>query len=152
MKTRPGSLLLIATALGAAAPARGALGEGAASIEADRRALAAVRRAPVAAAGYTVHEVVSPASAVREYLTPAGVVFAVAWNGVSTPDLQALLGSYASTWRAEAAKLRRVPGRRFHEVKADRLVVQRWGHMRNLQGRAYDPALVPPGVNIDAIR
>ena len=34
----------------------------------------------------------------------------------------------------------------------DRVVVEKWGHMRNLQGRAYAPALLPPGVSSDEIR
>jgi hypothetical protein len=151
MKRDP-RILICALALAAAPPARAALGEGVASIEADRQSLAAVRRAPVAAAAYTVHEVVSPANAVREYLSPAGVVFAVAWNGISAPDLGPLLGAYAPTWRAEAARAVRVPGRRFHEIRSDRLVVERWGNMRNMQGRAYDPALLPAGVSLDEIR
>jgi len=37
-------------------------------------------------------------------------------------------------------------------VRTDRVVVEKWGNMRNLQGRAYAPALIPPGVSIDEIK
>ncbi len=48
--------LLPAAALAVAAPARASLGGTADSVEADRKALGAVRRAAVARAGYTVQE------------------------------------------------------------------------------------------------
>jgi hypothetical protein len=37
-------------------------------------------------------------------------------------------------------------------LKANNVVVEKWGHMRNLQGRAYAPALMPQGVSVDEIR
>ena len=43
------------------------------------------------------------------------------------------------------------PGRHFRAVRGQRVVVERWGHMRSLHGRAYDPALFPAGVKIDEI-
>jgi hypothetical protein len=145
-------MLLLASALAAAAPARASLGGTADSVEADRKALSAVRRATVARAGYTVQEVEAGATLVREYVSPAGVVFAVAWNGLAHPDLDTLLGSYAAAWREADQQVPRSPGRRWRAVRTARLVVEKWGHMRNLQGRAYDPALLPPGMDVDAIR
>jgi len=44
------------------------------------------------------------------------------------------------------------PGRRHVQVKTDGVVVEKWGHMRNMQGRAYAPALIPKGVNVDEIK
>ena len=144
--------LLVAAALCAAPPARAALGEGVGSVEADRKALAAVRRGTVARDGYAVHEVEAGATRVRQYVSAAGVVFAVAWNGFTHPDLDTLLGSYAAAWREADRQAPRTPGRRWRSVRTPRLVVEKWGHMRNLQGRAYDPTLLPPGVTADAIR
>jgi hypothetical protein len=46
----------------------------------------------------------------------------------------------------------RQPGRRHVTVKTDGVVVEKWGHMRNLQGRAYAPALIPQGVSVDEIK
>ena len=132
--------------------ARAALGEPAESISADCKALSAARRGVTARTEYTVQEVVSDANVVREYLTPSGIVFAIAWNGLSHPDLTPLLGSYVAEYRQALRKTPRTPGRRHFRVRADRVVVEKWGHMRNLQGRAYDPALIPPGVSIDEIK
>ena len=127
------------------------LGESADSVESDRKALSAVRRATTARAGYTVHEVVSDANTVREYISSSGVVFAIAWNGLSHPDLSPLLGSYTGEYRHALRQTPRKPGRRSLQVKAKGVVVEKWGHMRNLQGRAYVPALIPPGVSVDEI-
>jgi hypothetical protein len=44
------------------------------------------------------------------------------------------------------------PGVRHSSVKGDDVVVERWGQVRNLQGRAYAPVLIPTGVNIDEIK
>ena len=145
-------MLLLAAALGAAAPARASLGGKADSVEADRKALSAARRATVARAGYTVEEVDTGAVRVREYVSPSGVVFAVAWNGLAHPDLDTLLGSYAAAFRQADRQVPRTPGRRSRAVRTPRLVVERWGHMRDWQGRAYDPALLPAGVSVDEIR
>jgi hypothetical protein len=144
--------LLLPGALAAAAPAWASLGGTADSVEADRRALSAVRRATVERAGYTVHEFEVGATRVREYLSPAGVVFGVAWGGLTHPDLDTLLGSHAAAWREADREAPRLPGRRHRTVATRNLVVEKWGHMRNLRGRAYDPALLPPGVSADEIR
>jgi hypothetical protein len=144
--------LLIAATLAATSRAEASLGGNADSVEADRKTLAAARRPTIARAGYAVHEVDLGATRVREYVSPAGVVFAVAWKGLAHPDLTPLLGSYASTYREADRQTPRQPGRRYRQVRADRLVVERWGHLRNFQGRAYDPTLIPPGVALDDLR
>lgn len=133
-------------------PAHAALGESADSVESDRKALSAVRRATTSRAGYAVQEVVSDANTVREYVSLSGIVFAIAWNGLSHPNLTPLLGSYADEYRHALRQTPRKPGRRALKVMGDRIVVEKWGHMRNLQGRAYVPALIPSGVSLDEIR
>jgi uncharacterized protein DUF2844 len=145
--------------LGLAAPmfslpqhASATLGGSADSVETDRKVLSAVHRGITARAGYTVHEVTSDANVVREYVSSSGVVFGIAWNGLSHPDLTPLLGSYADEYRQALRQTPHKPGRRSLQVKANRVVVEKWGHMRNLQGRAYDPALIPKGVSVDEIK
>ncbi len=133
-------------------PASAALGEQAESIEADRKALSAVRSPGAARNGYTVQTIVSAAAEVREYVSSTGVVFGIAWNGLSHPDLTPLLGSYADDFGKAQRQARHEPGRRHSQIKGERVVVEKWGHMRNLQGRAYAPALIPPGVGVDEIR
>ena len=132
--------------------AQATLGEPAASVESDRKALSAQPRTPSARGSYTVQEVVSDANTVREYVSSSGVVFAVAWNGLTHPDLTPLLGTYVDDYRQALQKTKRTPGRRSLTAKGDRVVVEKWGHMRNLQGRAYVPALIPSGVSLDEIK
>lgn len=144
--------LLVPAALASAAPARASLGGTADSVEADRKALGAARGATAQRAGYAVQEIETGGAAIREYVSAAGVVFAVAWNGLAHPDLEVLLGSRAADWRAADRATPRVPGRRQRTVAAPNVVVETWGHMRALRGRAWDPTLLPPGVKPDDIR
>ena len=129
-----------------------ALGETENSISSDRKALSAVHRATTVNNAYTIQEMQSESSTVREYVSSAGVVFAVAWNGRIHPDLTTLLGSYAGEYKAALQQTTRKRGLRRQQVSSGHVVVEKWGHMRNLQGRAYNPALVPSGVTIDEIR
>ena len=128
--------------------AQATLGEAADSVARDGLALSAVTRAAVSRTNYSVQEISTAATSVREYLTPAGVVFAVAWNGLTRPDLTVLLGSYHAEYRSAVGKQPRKQGRRQTQTRTERLVVETWGHMRNLQGRAYLPGLVPEGVSL----
>jgi hypothetical protein len=89
---------------------------------------------------------------IREFVSADGIVFAVAWNGIAHPDLRPLLGAYHGEYRDEALDSPHVKGRRSRRVAAENVVVERWGHPRDLHGRAYLPALLPPGVEIDALR
>jgi hypothetical protein len=143
----------IIAVLAAAQQAQAALGESVDSVASDRKALSAMQRATTTYNGYTVHEFASDATTVREYVSPSGIVFGIAWNGLTYPDLTPLLGSYASEYQNALQQTPRMPGvRRRSVVQADRVVVEKWGHMLDLRGRAYAPALIPPGVSIDEIR
>jgi hypothetical protein len=133
-------------------PGNATLGQTADSIESDRIALSAVRGGTTAQNGYTVQEIDYGAAAVREYISASGIVFAVAWNGIRHPDLTALLGSYTGRYQQTLDNTPRRPGVRHLAVKADGVVVEKWGHVRDLRGRAYAPDLIPPGVTIDEIK
>lgn len=135
-----------------ARPAEAALGGTAASVTADRAALAAVHRATTTHSAYTVQEFQSDSTTVREYVSSSGVVFAVVWNGRVHPDLTTLLGSYAGEYQAALQQTARKRGLRRQQVQSDQVVVEKWGHMRNLQGRAYAPSLIPSGVTSDEIK
>ena len=132
--------------------AQATLGEYVDSITLDRKALSAARRPTVVHNGYTVHEITSGSTAVREYVSPSGTVFGIAWNGLIHPDLTQLLGTYAGEYEEALQQTPRQLGRRSLRVKMNRVFVEKWGHMRNLQGRAYAADLIPPGVRIDEIR
>ena len=128
------------------------LGEAEGSVESDRRALFASTQGVAPSAAYTVHAIETGSNLVREYVSPSGIVFGIAWNGLTHPDLSQLLGSYAAEYQDASLTVPREPGRRRHQVKTARVVVEKWGHMRNLRGRAYVPSLVPPGVRSDEIK
>ena len=99
---------------------------------------------------YTLSEVkLENGTIVREYATPAGLVFAVAWRGPVLPDLSALLGGYFNTFKTGTDQIRS-SGRRGSPVSMERdgLVVRSNGRMRNFFGHAYVPDLIPTGVNI----
>jgi hypothetical protein len=147
---RPFGLALAVALLVTGRPARATLGESEASVSRDREALAMSRQPATARSGLGVHELRSPTVTVREYLSPAGTVFAVTWSGLTRPDLGPLLGAYHEAYRAAA---RRGPaGRGPRRVEAGRVVVETWGHARSLHGRAYLPALLPAGVSLDDLQ
>jgi hypothetical protein len=157
MKTRlfPITLLVLGLALAiflSAERVQAALGESVDSVASDQKAISAVRRAMKTSTGYTVHEIRSETITVREYVSPSGVVFGIAWNGLTHPDLTPLLGAYTDEYQKAMRKAKRQPGRRHVQVKTDGVVVEKWGHMRKLQGRAYAPALIPQGVSVDEIK
>ena len=129
-----------------------ALGESVDTVESDRESLTAVRGAMTAHRDYTVHEIKAESTVVREYVSPAGIIFAIAWNGLVHPDLTELLGSSAGEYQEALRQTQRKPGRRQLQVKTNRVVVQKWGHIRDMKGRAYAPDLIPPGVSVDAIK
>jgi hypothetical protein len=144
---------LSAAVLAIAQPAQAGLGEPADSVASDRKALSAVQRATTPYNGYTVHEFASDATTVREYISPSGIVFGIAWNGLTYPDLTPLLGPYDGEYQQALRQEPRKPGlRRYHAVRTDGVVVEKWGNLRDLRGRAYAPALIPPGVSIDEIK
>jgi hypothetical protein len=126
------------------------LGEQATSTEVDRASMkASLRMLP--AAKYTVHEIQTPyGTAVREYVSPAGIVFAVAWQGPLMPDLRQALGIYFDRYTGAA---RSNPADHRHlAVREPDLVVQSNGRMRAFSGRAYLPQLLPQGVTVEEIR
>ena len=132
--------------------AHAALGGSADTITADRKALQAVHHGTTPHKGYTVEEIVSDATAVREYVSSSGVVFGIAWNGYVHPDLTQLLGSYWGEYSAAQQKAARKFGRKRQPLTTDNIVVEKWGHMRNLQGRAFVPGLIPAGVSVNEIK
>jgi hypothetical protein len=136
----------------AAGPVQAALGESVDSVASDQTVLAAKPVSKMVHNGYTIQELSSDSVTLREYVAPTGVIFAIAWNGLIHPDLTSLLGSYVGEYRTALQQVPRQPGSRHRKVETDQIVVEKWGQMRNLQGRAYVPALIPSGVNIDEIK
>ncbi len=100
---------------------------------------------------YAVEQISMPTGVtVNEYLAPDGTVFAVSWRGPRPPDLSQLLGSYFAEFQTAAAAPQAQRGHLL--IRTESLVVETSGHMRDLRGRAYLPALLPPGVKADEIQ
>jgi len=144
-------LALFVLVLFAGAPAHATLGGSQDTIAADRLVLKAVHRATTSHAAYTVHEAVADALTVREYVSPDGIVFAVTWHGYNHPDLKPLLGSYWTEFSEKHQKTPRKYGHKRMHIATDNIVVEKWGHMRDLAGRAFLPGLIPNGVNANEI-
>jgi Protein of unknown function (DUF2844) len=136
----------------AAQRAQATLGESSDSISYDKKVLSAVQRSTTTLNGYTVHEIDSAPTVIREYVSTSGIVFGIAWQGLIHPDLTRLLGSYAGEYQEALSQTPRIRGSRRLQVKSSGVIVEKWGHMRNLQGRAYVPSLIPPGVSVDEIK
>lgn len=139
--------------LGSASPARAALGGDASTIQADQLSMRGTRRT-IAGEAYTVHEIQGTSgTVVREYLSPEGIVFAVAWRGPWMPDMRQILGSYFEPY-AQGVQARRDDGLRRGPVLIEQpgLVVQSSGHPRWFTGKAYVPAMVPKGLRAEDIQ
>jgi Protein of unknown function (DUF2844) len=134
-------------------PAMAALGGDVNSVHQDQAQVKGVLKTTQTQA-FTLHEIKDPSgTVVKEYVSPAGKVFAISWRGPFIPNMQQFLGTYFSQF-ADAAKTQRerAPGRRPVSINQPSLVFQNGGHMRSYFGRAYVPEMVPQGVNPNAIQ
>lgn len=137
---------------GLSLPAQAGLGGDARSVETDRLQLKAAV-AVTAGSSYTVHQLSLPSgTVVREYLSPAGKIFAVAWHGREIPDLQQTLGTYYSTASAALNAAPRGPDHRHRAVDQPDLVVHTSARMRDHAGLVYVPTLLPQGVSPSDLR
>lgn len=124
-----------------------ALGGGGDSVLQDAQKLQVLRHASVPEGSYIVHDMtVSDAMAIREFVTPEGKVFAVAWHGKSKPDLHQLLGDYFDAYVQAAGA---PGGHRLSHLQVGDIIVESRGHMLDFSGAAYVPALVPAGFALD---
>jgi hypothetical protein len=140
---------VLATALAA----HGALGGDIASVQTDQVHMHGSMRMSTAT-GYTVQEIQgSNGIVVREYVSQAGKVFGVAWQGPWPPDLRQLLGSYFGQYE-QAVKAQRAEhiGRRPLLINEPGLVVGMGGHPRSFFGHAYVPEMLPAGVHAEDIQ
>jgi len=101
---------------------------------------------------YTRHELRSAAGTmIREYVSPAGTVFAVTWEGPRLPDLRQVLGRYFDQYQgALRARTRRSHG--VVQIDESDLVLTSGGHQRSFTGRAFAPSLAPAGVRPETLR
>ena len=157
MKSQFASRTLVgALVFALSAPAFAVLGDNAASVLNDQARMKGTLRS-VDNHTYVMHEITGTSGAkVREYVSPAGLVFGIAWEGQFPPNLQDLLGPYYQQAQQAAAQKNaaeeqaqpRVPRRRGGAavIETSGLVFVQTGHSRSFHGMAYIPQLVPQGM------
>jgi hypothetical protein len=148
MRTLAGVLLIVV--LGAP-PLSGALGEQESSVSADRQFLRGQIRKEVHQ-GYRLHQITDANGAVVcEYVSPAGKVFGVSWQGPYVPNMQQLLGSYFTYLQQYAqAQTGRHGGPLM--IQRDNFVFTNSGHLRWSRGRAYVPSLLPTNLSPEVVQ
>ena len=130
------------------------LGRDSSSVDADRVRMQGALLRIVRSDTYVVHEMQSASgTTVREYVSPTGTVFAVAWQGPWQPDLRQVLGPYFDDYqRALEARAGTRRSRGSFTIELPDLTVQVTGHPRAFSGRAFVPRLMPLRVQPEAIR
>ncbi|MEX3761114.1 DUF2844 domain-containing protein [Paraburkholderia phenoliruptrix] len=88
---------------------------------------------------------------INEYGSSSGEIVAYTWQGPTMPDLAALLGKYAGSYRAGAAAAADGNLHASRVVRPD-VIVESGGPMRGYAGRAWLPGALPPGVTADDLR
>jgi hypothetical protein len=83
----------------------------------------------------------------RQYVNPAGQVFAVGWEGPVLPDFHRLLGEHFQRY----SDALRQQSRHVHIQSSD-LVLEAGGMMRAFSGYAYLPSQLPPTLSGADIR
>jgi hypothetical protein len=142
--------ILVAMLLVSSVPAVAVLGGDSSSIASDQAHLKASVRVMVRSS-YSVHEMLTPTgTTIRQFVSPSGTVFGVAWQGFA-PDLQQLLGEHFQEYleAVESEPSRR--GRGVHIDTGD-LVLDAGGHMRFVVGRAFLRSQLPSGVSADVVQ
>jgi hypothetical protein len=145
-------LALVAILVGlCTVPALAELGGSVDTVQSDQQRMKGTVRVTTAPT-HTMHEIQTESgTTVREFVSPAGTVFGVAWQGPFTPDLRQLLGTYYDQFAQAAAQPRRAR-RAPLIIRESGLVVEAGGHMRSFRGRAYIEQLVPQGMDANAIK
>lgn len=143
------ALSIAAASFIASSDARAALGQHVDSVATDATHLSAVARSSSVQGAYSVHIVTLPSgTVVREYAASNGIVFGVAWEGPTLPDLKTMLGAAFDRF-ATASPTR---GSGPLAVSASDLVVYSSGHLRAFAGHAYLPQALPAGVDAAVVR
>jgi len=153
-----GRVLLSAFMVMLACPAWATLGDNAASVLTDQARMKGTLHSTDNGT-YVVHEITMASGAkVREFVSPAGAVFGVAWDGQFPPDFQQLLGPYYQQVQQASAQAKQnaegAPRQRRGPVAVDSpgLVFSQTGHVRSFHGQAYIPQMLPQGVKPSDIR
>lgn len=149
MKTTLKVLLIVV--LGSV-PAWATLGQYEGSVSVDQQNLRSQDRVQ-SYQTYKVHQLTTAnGTVVREFISPNGMVFGVAWQAPFMPDVKQLLGSYVNSLQNATPADTRVHDRRAMVVKTSDFIYVSGGHMRFYRGHAFVPSLVPSNVSVEVVR
>ncbi|VXB88126.1 conserved exported hypothetical protein [Burkholderia sp. 8Y] len=120
--------------------------------------LGATKRAPDASDGAVIHRAQSGlltyrettdahGIVLREYVDPAGTVYAVSWRGPAMPNVEALLGAYFPRFREGASATAGDAGLHTARVSDGDLIVENRTRLREFSGRAWLASALPAGVS-----
>jgi len=101
---------------------------------------------------FSVHEYQQNGNTVKEFSSLEGVVFAVSWQGISKPDLNALFGTYFAEYKTAFEDVPKQYGVKTLNLKTTKMVIRRGGRMRDQRGFVYVPSLVPEGVIVEELQ
>jgi hypothetical protein len=142
--------LLVAVTLSAPDGAYAALGATVDSVARDKAMLGGAEIL-TPSIHYDLHEIkAASGTTVREYVSRQGTVFAVSWEGRTTPDLEQLLGSSYARYLTEARTHR--SGHHLLSINTPDLVASVLRLQRSSIGQVHLPALVPAGVAVAELR
>jgi hypothetical protein len=148
------SAVAVASSLAAPLAARATLGGDMTTVREDQAKMQGTLRTTGADA-YNVHEIRGARGVVlREFASAStGVVFGVAWQGRTHPDLRQVLGPYYAGY-VEGVRAKRAQ-RHGHgplSIQQGGLVVQTGGNMGALVGKAFLVQNMPAGMTAEDIR
>jgi hypothetical protein len=146
------ALMLLLLPFSAAA----SLGGDVTSVQTDQEKMRATKHTVQTNEKYTINEITTPyGTTVREYVSPTGKVFGVAWRGPFLPDFQQIFGAYYEGFAQAAQAQRAAQPRRSRNaplvIEQPGLVVHSGGHTRAYSGQAYIPGMLPQNVNANDI-
>jgi hypothetical protein len=131
-------------------PAWAALGDNVSSVETDAQALHG-KHVMVNKTSYNLHQItMNDGSLVKEYVSPAGIVFGVSWQGHFIPNLQQLLGTYMTN--LQQGQRTNWVRRRSVTIQGDNFVFFSLGHLRYFHGLAYVPGLIPANLTPEVVK
>lgn len=133
-------------------PAWAVLGQSEASVSADQQYMKSEDHVQTFEA-YKVHQLASTnGPAVREFVSPQGLVFGVTWQGRSMPNMNQLLGTYVTNLQTSTRAQTQIRHLRGLSVKTSNFVYSNFCRMQICEGNAYVPGLVPSNVSVEVIR
>jgi hypothetical protein len=149
---RKTTLSVLLTLVLAQIPAWAVLGQTEASVTTDQQRMSTEDRVQTFAS-YKVHQLTTTnGPTVREYVSPQGMVFGIAWQGRFMPNVNQLLGTYVTNLQNATPAQSQIRQRRGLTVKTGDFVYSNFCHLQNCTGRAYVPAFVPSSVSAEVVR